>query len=152
MTAVFFLLVLASSAADAVQPDTLAARMWRQVAALPQEKLYAQTDRTEYTCGDVYGYVPAASVCLPACTRFVPNGAHRYRIVVEGVDRRGRTVHVSREVEDLEYGKETVDGVDYVEGFHRRFTTKYRINQKMADVEESVPKQKKAPADFFSCS
>ena len=57
--------VLAVPAANTVPPDTLAARMWRQVMAFPQEKLYAQTDRAEYTCGDIYGYVPT-SFDLPA--------------------------------------------------------------------------------------
>ena len=33
-------------------PDTLAARMWQQVSVFPQEKLYTQTDRAEYVCGD----------------------------------------------------------------------------------------------------
>ena len=51
---VFILLaVLASSAlAQTVSSDTIATRLWRQVNAFPQEKLYTQTDRAEYMCGD----------------------------------------------------------------------------------------------------
>ena len=41
------------------QPDTLAMRMWRQVNAFPQEKLYTQTDRsirvaTRYGCATMW--------------------------------------------------------------------------------------------------
>lgn len=47
------LAVVASSAlAQTVSSDTIAMRLWRQVNAFPQEKLYTQTDRAEYTCGD----------------------------------------------------------------------------------------------------
>lgn len=51
---IFILLaVVASSAlAQTVSSDTIATRLWRQVNAFPQEKLYTQTDRAEYTCGD----------------------------------------------------------------------------------------------------
>lgn len=51
---IFLLLaVVASSAlAQTVSSDTIAMRLWRQVNAFPQEKLYTQTDRAEYTCGD----------------------------------------------------------------------------------------------------
>lgn len=35
-----------------MHPDTIASRLWRQVAAFPQEKLYVQTDRAEYVAGD----------------------------------------------------------------------------------------------------
>ena len=51
---IFLLLaVVASSAlAQTVSSDTIATRLWRQVNAFPQEKLYTQTDRAEYTCGD----------------------------------------------------------------------------------------------------
>ena len=51
---IFILLaVVASSAlAQTVTPDTLAMRLWRQVNTFPQEKLYTQTDRAEYMCGD----------------------------------------------------------------------------------------------------
>ena len=51
---IFILLaVVASSAlAQTVNSDTIATRLWRQVNAFPQEKLYTQTDRAEYMCGD----------------------------------------------------------------------------------------------------
>lgn len=51
---IFILLtVVASSAlAQTVNSDTIATRLCRQVNAFPQEKLYTQTDRAEYTCGD----------------------------------------------------------------------------------------------------
>lgn len=40
------------SVAQPLCSDTIANRMWRQLSVFPQEKLYAQTDREEYTCGD----------------------------------------------------------------------------------------------------
>lgn len=40
------------SVAQSLCSDTIANRMWRQLSVFPQEKLYAQTDRAEYTCGD----------------------------------------------------------------------------------------------------
>lgn len=40
------------SVAQPLCSDTIANRMWRQLSVFPQEKLYAQTDRAEYTCGD----------------------------------------------------------------------------------------------------
>lgn len=51
---IFLLLaVVASSAlAQTVSSATIATRLWRQVNAFSQEKLYTQTDRAEYTCGD----------------------------------------------------------------------------------------------------
>lgn len=51
---IFILLIaVASSAlAQTVSSDTIATRLWRQVNAFPQEKLYTQTDRAEYMCGD----------------------------------------------------------------------------------------------------
>lgn len=40
------------SVAQPLCSDTIANRMWRQLSVFPQEKLYAQTDRAEYMCGD----------------------------------------------------------------------------------------------------
>ncbi len=78
---------LAATAANTVPPDTLAARMWRQVLAFPQEKLYAQTDRYEYTCGDtiwVRHHIANATTGLPSY-------ASRY-VYVELVDPMGHLV------------------------------------------------------------
>lgn len=50
-----FLFVLCGFTVSVAQPlcsDTIANRMWQQVSAFPQEKLYTQTDRAEYVCGD----------------------------------------------------------------------------------------------------
>ena len=50
-----FLFVLCGFTVSVAQPlcsDTIANRMWRQMSVFPQEKLYAQIDRAEYTCGD----------------------------------------------------------------------------------------------------
>lgn len=51
---IFILLtaVASSALAQTVSSDTIATRLWRQVNAFPQEKLYTQTDRAEYMCGD----------------------------------------------------------------------------------------------------
>lgn len=72
---VIVFVVLAVPAANTVHPDTLAARMWRQVMAFPQEKLYAQTDRSEYTCGDtiwVRYHIADATTGLPSyASRYV---------------------------------------------------------------------------------
>ncbi len=78
---------LAATAANTVPPDTLAARMWRQVIAFPQEKLYAQTDRCEFTCGDtiwVRHHIANATTGLPSY-------ASRY-VYVELVDPMGHLV------------------------------------------------------------
>ena len=84
---VFVFWALTVPAAGTVPPDTLAARMWRQVMAFPQEKLYAQTDRAEYTCGDtiwVRHHVANA-------TTLVPTRASRY-VYVELVNPFGKLV------------------------------------------------------------
>lgn len=84
---VFVFWALTVPAAGTVPPDTLAARMWRQVMAFPQEKLYAQTDRAEYTCGDtiwVRHHVANA-------TTLVPTRASRY-VYVELVNPLGKLV------------------------------------------------------------
>jgi hypothetical protein len=63
---IFILLaVVASSAlAQTVSSDTIATRLWRQVNIFPQEKLYTQTDRAEYTCGDTIWMRHHLSTCL----------------------------------------------------------------------------------------
>jgi hypothetical protein len=87
LMAVIVFCVMALPAAGTVPPDTLAARMWRQVMAFPQEKLYAQTDRAEYTCGDtiwVRHHIADATTGLPSY-------ASRYAYV-ELLDPMGRLV------------------------------------------------------------
>lgn len=52
---ILFLLFLCASihaAAQTISPDTLAARLWQQAFAFPQERLYTQTDRASYVAGD----------------------------------------------------------------------------------------------------
>ena len=86
---VFILLaVLASSAlAQTVSSDTIATRLWRQVNAFPQEKLYTQTDRAEYTCGDT---IWMRHYVVDALTG-VPSYASRY-VYVELVNPMGSLV------------------------------------------------------------
>ena len=84
---VIVFVALTVPAAGTVPPDTLAARMWRQVMAFPQEKLYAQTDRPEYTCGDTIW----VRHHIADATTLVPSRASRY-VYVELVDPMGRLV------------------------------------------------------------
>lgn len=86
MAAIVFC-VMAVPAANTVPPDTLAARMWRQVMAFPQEKLYAQTDRAEYTCGDTIW----VRHLIANATTLVPSRASRY-VYVELVNPFGKLV------------------------------------------------------------
>lgn len=79
--------VMAALAANTVPPDTLASRMWRQVMAFPQEKLYAQTDRSEYTCGDTIW----VRHHIVDATTLVPSYASRY-VYVELVNPLGQFV------------------------------------------------------------
>lgn len=87
---VFILLaVLASSAlAQTVSSVTIATRLWRQVNAFPQEKLYTQTDRAEYTCGDT---IRMRHHVVDALTG-VPSYASRY-VYVELVNPMGSLVN-----------------------------------------------------------
>ena len=85
---IIFLAVVTSSAlAQTATPDTLAMRMWRQVNAFPQEKLYTQTDRAEYTCGDT---IWIRHHVVDALTG-VPSYASRY-VYVELVNPMGSMV------------------------------------------------------------
>ncbi len=84
---VIVFVVLAVPAANTVPPDTLAARMWRQVMAFPQEKLYAQTDRSDYTCGDTIW----VRHHIADATTGQPSYASRY-VYVELVDPMGHLV------------------------------------------------------------
>jgi len=85
---IIFLAVVTSSAlAQTATPDTLAMRMWRQVNAFPQEKLYTQTDRAEYTCGDT---IWMRHHVVDALTG-VPSYASRY-VYVELVNPMGSMV------------------------------------------------------------
>lgn len=86
LTAIFILLGLTSSAIT-LHPDTLAARMWRQVMAFPQEKLYAQTDRAEYTCGDTIW----VRHHIANATTLVPTHESRH-VYVELIDPFGKLV------------------------------------------------------------
>ena len=52
ISSLFALYGFTVSVAQSLCSDTIANRMWRQLSVFPQEKLYAQTDRAEYTCGD----------------------------------------------------------------------------------------------------
>ena len=70
------------------QPDTIATRLWRQVNAFPQEKLYTQTDRAEYTCGDT---IWIRHHVVDALTG-VPSYASRY-VYVELVNPMGSLVN-----------------------------------------------------------
>ncbi len=87
LIAVIVFCVMALSAANTVPPDTLATRMWRQVTAFPQEKLYAQTDRSEYTCGDTIW----VRHHITDATTLVPSHASRY-VYVELVNPFGQLV------------------------------------------------------------
>ncbi len=87
LIAVIVFWALAATAANTVPPDTLAARMWRQVIAFPQEKLYAQTDRCEYTCGDTIW----VRHHIADATTLVPSHASRY-VYVELVNPFGQLV------------------------------------------------------------
>ena len=66
--------VLASHSAT-LHPDTIAARIWRQLALMPQEKLYTQTDRPSYTPGDtiwVRHHIAEETTGIPAlASRYV---------------------------------------------------------------------------------
>lgn len=86
---IFILLaVVASSAlAQTVSSDTIATRLWRQVNAFPQEKLYTQTDRAEYMCGDT---IWMRHHVVDALTG-VPSYASRY-VYVELVNPMGSMV------------------------------------------------------------
>lgn len=86
---IFILLaVVASSAlAQTVTPDTIATRLWQQVNAFPQEKLYTQTDRAEYMCGDT---IWMRHHVVDALTG-VPSYASRY-VYVELVNPMGSMV------------------------------------------------------------
>ncbi len=86
LTAMFIMLGLKSSAVT-IQNDTLAARMWRQVMAFPQEKLYAQTDRSEYTSGDTIW----VRHHIANATTLVPTHESRY-VYVELIDPFGKLV------------------------------------------------------------
>ena len=79
--------VVSSALAQTVTSDTLAARMWQQVNAFPQEKLYVQTDRAEYTCGDT---IWMRHHVVDALTG-VPSYASRY-VYVELVNPMGALV------------------------------------------------------------
>ena len=48
----FVLFCVMSLSAKVITSDTIANRLWRQVMSFPQEKLYTQTDRSEYVIGD----------------------------------------------------------------------------------------------------
>ena len=73
--------------AGEARPDTIATRLWRQVNAFPQEKLYTQTDRAEYTCGDT---IWMRHHVVDAMTG-VPSYASRY-VYVELVNPMGSLV------------------------------------------------------------
>lgn len=87
LMAVIVFCVMALPAAGTVPPDTLAARMWRQVMAFPQEKLYAQIDRAEYTCGDTIW----VRHHIADATTLVPLRASQY-VYVELVNPFGKLV------------------------------------------------------------
>ena len=73
--------------AGEAQLDTLAIRLWQQANAFPQEKLYTQTDRAEYTCGDT---IWMRHHVVDALTG-VPSYASRY-VYVELVNPMGSLV------------------------------------------------------------
>lgn len=81
-----FFCILCSHSAT-LRPDTIAARMWRQLALMPQEKLYTQTDRSSYIPGDtiwVRHHIAEETTGTPAL-------ASRY-VYVELIDPKGNVV------------------------------------------------------------
>ena len=107
-------------------PDTLAARMWQQVSEFPQEKLYTQTDRAEYVCGDT---IWMRHHVVDALTG-MPSQASRY-VYVELLNPFGKPVRrymMRQDDNGIIYGC-AVTSPDMPSGqYTLRAYTKYMIN------------------------
>lgn len=98
LAAILFLVsCLNTTVCQPLIPDTVAMRLWRQVATFPQEKLYAQTDRAEYVVGDTIW----VRNHLVSAAGHVPTYASRY-IYVELADPMGQIVSCNMMRQDID--------------------------------------------------
>lgn len=115
------------SAQEALQPDTIVQRFWRQTCLFPSEKIYVQTDRTVYAGGDTIWFrafvVNALDNMKETASRYV------YTELVDPLGEIVQRVRIKQDADSLFYGYLPLDEFAADGTYTLRAYTRYMENQ-----------------------